>query len=135
MQKINRTPSRKDLLWFGGLLGAFALILGAILSARAGMVWGLGVGGALLAIDVLFWAAPPLRRSIYVIWMTIVFPIGFVISHAALAVVYYGVVTPFGLALRLFGRDSMGRRFEPGAGSYWIEHHPDAHPERYFRQY
>ena len=38
-------------------------------------------------------------------WMYAAFPIGWTISHLLLLAVYYFVLTPVGLALRLTGRD------------------------------
>jgi hypothetical protein len=49
--------------------------------------------------------------------------------------VYFGVVTPVGLLLRLTGRDPLQRAFDLGRASYWTEHRTGDDPRRYFRQY
>ena len=49
--------------------------------------------------------------------------------------VYFLVITPIGLAMRLAGRDLMSRRFDPGAESYWLPHKADKDAGRYFRQF
>ena len=67
--------------------------------------------------------------------MYAVYPIGWTVSHLALAVVYYLVVTPIGLLMRLFGRDPMRRKFDPSATTYWQPHESPDEPERYFRQF
>lgn len=134
--EINRNPSRRELLVFGGLLLLFAALVGALLqwkthapgAARA--VW---LIGAVLVAAYL--AIPPMRRPTYIAWMYAVYPIGFVVSHILLGLVYYGIVTPTGLLLRLAGRDPMTRRFDKGSASYWVEHDPHHEPQRYFRQY
>jgi hypothetical protein len=62
-------------------------------------------------------------------------PIGWTISHLVLGAVYYLVLTPIGLVMRLLGRDPMQRRFDRSAKSYWIERTPRTDPSRHFRQF
>jgi hypothetical protein len=59
-----------------------------------------------------------------------------VVSHVVLAIVYYLVVTPIGLVMRLVGYDAMKRRFDGEATTYWV-HRPDnaADAKSYFRQF
>ncbi|WP_265942362.1 hypothetical protein [Dechloromonas sp. A34] len=38
--------------------------------------------------------------------------------------VFFLVVSPVALVLRWLGRDTLGRRFLPGADSYWIARDP-----------
>jgi len=47
-----------------------------------------------------------------------------IVSPVALGIVFFGVLTPMGFAMRLFGRDTMQRRFDPSARTYWIERDP-----------
>ena len=42
----------------------------------------------------------------------------------AMALLFYGLVTPVALLLRAFGRDPLRLRFDPGADSYWIRRPP-----------
>lgn len=44
----------------------------------------------------------------------------------AMVFVYYAVVTPVALLLRALGKDSLRRRFDPDARSYWIRRDPGA---------
>jgi hypothetical protein len=78
---------------------------------------------------------PRILQPLFVILMIVTFPIGVVVSHLLIAVVYYLCITPIGLALRLFGRDAMKRRFPAGEESYWIERHEVEDHRRYFRQF
>ena len=80
-----------------------------------------------------YYALASLRIPLFRAWMTIFSPIGWIVSHAVLAIVYYGILTPIGLLLRLF-RDPMLRRFDPDAASYWMERESDDDLSRYFRQ-
>ncbi len=127
LEDIKKNPGRKDLLVFGIGLPVIFAIIGS--KTHHALWW---VGGAL---TLLYALVPPLRRPLYVAWMHAVFPIGWTVSRLIMGVLYYGVVTPMGLVMRLLGRDPMNRRFDPAAKSYWIERSPPPPLERYFRQY
>ncbi|MHC4220193.1 MAG: SxtJ family membrane protein [Planctomycetota bacterium] len=134
--EINRSPSRRELAWFGGLFALFFAIVGTFAwwqfdAPRVAM----GIWVTAAAIVVVYHAVPPVRRPLYIAWMYAAFPIGWVISHVVLGLVYFLVFTLFGLILRLFGRDPMNRRIEPDAPTYWIEHRPGGAQARYFRQF
>jgi ABC-type uncharacterized transport system permease subunit len=46
--------------------------------------------------------------------------LGAVMSAVILTLLFYLVITPLGLVMRLVGEDPMRRRFEPELPSYWI---------------
>lgn len=133
--ELNTNPSRRDLAWFGPLLVIFGGLVGACFyhdnqnPTVAYWIWSIAAG-----LATLFFLVPPLRRPIFVGWVTIVFPIGWVISHLILGITYYLVITPIGLVMRLVGHDPLHRRFDRTASSYWIAHKPVDTAARYFRQ-
>lgn len=88
-----------------------------------------------VAGGILIFASRDAGRFIYRTWMFAALPIGWTFSHVILAAIYYGVITPIGLALRLTGHDAMRRRFDPNASSYWLPRRVPADPARYFRQF
>ena len=49
----------------------------------------------------------------YLAWMHLVSPIGLVITHVLLAGIYYLIITPIGVAMRLLGRDPLKREIVP----------------------
>ena len=134
--EIDRNPSPKTLRLFGLLLGAFFALIGGLVVWRAGagtasnVLFGLAVG-----LPLLYYAVPPLRRPMYLGWIYLAWPIGLVLSFTLLALIYYLVLTPIGLVMRLFGRDPMQRGFDPAAATYWIPRTRRPDPERYFRPY
>ncbi|MFO0829111.1 MAG: SxtJ family membrane protein [Phycisphaerales bacterium] len=88
--------------------------------------------GVVGAAGVAF--VPSLSVRVYRAWMFAVLPIGWSLSHVLLAIVFYLVVTPIGIALRLAGRDPMERRFDRAAKTYWKRREPIVDSERYLRQ-
>ena len=45
-------------------------------------------------------------------------------SSIALGALFYCVVTPTGILMRLFEKDTLRLRLDKSAKSYWIERHP-----------
>lgn len=57
-------------------------------------------------------------RPVYGFWMAIAWLLGKIISPLVLSIIYYGVITPTGLVLRLFGHDKLQLK-KPEGSSYW----------------
>lgn len=146
MIEINWHPDRRRLRGFGlAALVAFAglgawvwvrhSIFGFAIGDRAaetaaGVLWAMaGACGVLAA------AAPACLRPLYVALSLLGAPIGFAVSYVILAIVYYGILTPIGLAMRLAGRDPLHRKFDRSAGTYWVRRNGAADARRYFRQF
>lgn len=136
MIEINRHPSPRELRWFGALLALFVATLGALGRWRfdapgvAAGVWGVGA-----ALVLVYFALPPLRRGIYLAWLYAAYPMGWTISHLLLLLVYYAILTPVGLLLRLVGKDPLDRRLDPDAASHWSRRAQHDEVKRYFRQF
>jgi hypothetical protein len=130
--KIRLKPERRELRTFG-IAGAIILLVITALRWRGAMVWQSGAGGG-GAAALLFLAliAPTVLRPLYVALSVITFPIGWVASHVLLAVLFFALITPLGLLLRLFGRDRMGRTRKD---SYYLPRKPAEDKSSYFRQY
>ena len=134
--EINRNPSRRDLAWFGAILFVFFIVIGGVIGRALGsdvtrnVLWG---AGALLGLA--YYAVPGLRRPMFVGWMYAAYPLGFVVSHVLLGLVYFGVVTPIGLLMRAVGHDPMTRRLDRSAPTYWVEREQVSDVKRYFRQF
>jgi hypothetical protein len=84
---------------------------------------------------LVYYAAPPLRRWMYLGAMYATYPIGMVISYITLGVIYFGLFTLVGLLLKLFRYDPLQRRFDPQAKTYWIARREQRKPAGYFRQF
>ena len=136
MIEINRNPGRKELLWFGLLFLLFFGIVGGLcfwkFQAPTVAYWIWIAAGAVTCLYFLF---PPMRRPLYLGWMYAAFPIGLVISYLVMVLIFYAVVTPIALILRLLGRDSLCRAFDRHADSYWVERKLDSDQKRYFGQF
>jgi hypothetical protein len=135
--ELNRDPSPRDLKWFGVVMLAFGGLVGALLqwrfAAATAATW---VWGSAAALCAVYYAVAALRRPIFVGWMTLTYPIGWLLSHLMMGVVFYLVVTPIGLVLRLMGRDALDRKVDKGVETYWKAHESrGTAPDSYFRQF
>jgi ABC-type uncharacterized transport system permease subunit len=133
--KINLNPSRRQLALFGVVWLLFFGGVTAVVRSRGGSPPAVVALAALaVLVPAAGWVLPGLMRIVYVGMACLAFPIGFVVSYALLAAVYYLLITPMGLLLRMLGYDPMKRRFDAAAQSYWVPHEDNEDPERYFRQ-
>jgi hypothetical protein len=64
--------------------------------------------------------APSILAPAYRAWMMLAEVLAWVNTRILLGVVFYGVVTPIGLVMRLVGRDPMHRQFDQQSGSYRV---------------
>jgi hypothetical protein len=117
------------LLFATGVVGAVILWkAGSPTSARA--VW---VAGA--AIIAVYYLLPAVQRPLYMTWMYAAFPVGWLVSHAILGAIFYGVLTPIGILVRLLSHDPLLRQFDASVDTYWIKHEVRDDLDRYFKQF
>jgi hypothetical protein len=64
--------------------------------------------------------APRILAPVYRVWMLLGEVLAWINTRIILGVVFYGVVTPIGLLMRLTGRDPMRRQFERAGESYRV---------------
>jgi hypothetical protein len=95
--------------------------------------WGLILASSVVA--VAGWNRPRLIHPLYVFWMTAVFPLGWLISHLVLAIVFYAVVTPIALLVRNIAGDPLRCKPDQSASTYWQPRKPASDPKSYFRQF
>jgi hypothetical protein len=78
---------------------------------------------------------PRLLRPIYVAWMVLVCPLGLAVSYLLLAVLFFGLITPLGLILKVAGRDPLQRRTRLECDTHWLPKLATTDVRRYFRPY
>ena len=75
----------------------------------------------LLALTVWSAIAPESLRPVYRVWMRFGLLMSRVTSPLILGIVFFGVVLPMGLIMRLFGRDPMARDMSEDVETYRIK--------------
>jgi len=123
--RINWNPNNKDLRIFGltliigfGLIGGLFFWRESLTVAKWMWMGSIGIGG--LAI-----LAPPLSRPFYFLWMGLAFVMGTIVSFLILSLIFYGIITPVGMMMRLIGRDALLRKKEATKKQTYWHKHPD----------
>jgi hypothetical protein len=134
---ITWNPGTRQLRQFGLV---FLPLFAAVVSwwtVRAGFGFAVGATPPAIAVLVAGVAAvrPAWLRPVFVGWMAVAYPIGWVISHAAFALTYYVVITAIGRAMALAGADPLRRAFDRTATTYFEPLEPIRDRGRYFRQF
>ena len=110
--------SRGEARRFGLAVGAAFLVLGALQWWRdrttSALVFG-ALGAALVLFGILLpGTLVPVRRA----WMGMATAISKITTPIFMGVVYFGVLTPAGVAGRLFGRSPL--KPKPAGKSHWV---------------
>jgi hypothetical protein len=125
-------------------LEKFAVVISSVLLLIAVLLFWFGRSpgrtlwftGAAILIIVAALFAPILLRPLHKAWMILSFFLGGVMSRLILSLLFYLILTPVGLLLRLFGKDLLHLRRNPRAQSYWLERTVAAKtPEQYKRAF
>jgi hypothetical protein len=126
-------PNDRQLRWFAGLwFPAMCGVIGAaVRAAQPNLAIAIWVVGLALGAGGLM--RPAIVRPVYAALMWATFPIAWIMSHAILAIMYFGIITPVAMVVRLF-YDPMARKLDRRSSSYWMVR--TASPaSRYFRQF
>jgi len=135
MIAIQWNPSTKQLRQFAGIwFPAFCGLVGWSIGNKTGHWSEVEIGwvlAGLLSVGGL--VLPALIRPIFVGLILLTFPIGWVVSHLLLGLIFYGVVTPIGLILRISGHDPLQLK-KPIGNSVWKTPVGKTDVTRYLRQ-
>jgi hypothetical protein len=109
---------------------AFGLVFAGVFSLIG--LWPLVRGGEFrlwsLAIAVFFLlitlTRPRLLAPLNRVWTKLGLVLHRIVNPVVMGILFYLVVTPTGLMMRLLGKDLLRLRFEPNEKSYWIERQP-----------
>lgn len=134
--RINHDPSRTQLALFGIVWLLFFGVWAAVIKWNWGWPGTAVVVAAVALIPPLVGIfAPVVLKGVYLFAVYAAFPIGWVISHLLLALVYYGLMMPIAFALRIAGYDPLHRTLDREASSYWRARPATKDKASYFRQY
>lgn len=122
-------------------LRTFGWIVGGALLALAGLLWWgvptrLGsardilasIGTALIVLGTVY---PTALREFRAGWFAVASALGWLNTRILLTLFYYGVVSPVGLVMRLFGRDPLDRKWSLDQPSYWIRRDEQRPPDHF----
>lgn len=99
--------------------GAF-LIITAFIYYKSGHVnyWLASIG---LAFGLISLCAPKLLKPLNFLWFKFGMLLGHIIAPLVMMLIFFLVVTPTGLLMRVFGKDPLRLKRFPANTSYWIK--------------
>ncbi len=137
----NWKPKRADLRDFARtFMLAFPVFASVLLLATwwrtgAWATWPLWVGGIGVTVGAVCWLVLPIARPVYFFWHFLGCCMAALVSNLLLALVFYAVVTPVALVLKVLGKDPLQRKWDRSATTYWKKAERSEDPRQYFRQF
>jgi hypothetical protein len=116
MKKLNKV-SKKNNINFGILFFVLFLIIGLYPLKSVGVIriWSITLSLLFLIITII---KPNLFTYLNRLWIKFGILLGKIISPIVMGLVFFFVVTPIGVLVRILKKDVMG--LKRGASSYWI---------------
>jgi hypothetical protein len=108
---------------FGCVFTGFFAFVGGV-KLYTGHAWALYwfvASAAFLAAALL---APRILGPLNRLWMKFALLLYAVMNPLTMVMLFFLVVTPIGVVMRLAGKDFLRKRLEPGATSYWLPRDP-----------
>ena len=125
---------KTNLRNFGLIVGGMFCLIGvwpAVWHGETPRLWALMPGCLLIFLGLVM---PPVLRPIFKVWMRAGHVMGWINTRILLGIIYFGLITPMGMVMRLFGWDSMRRTLNQNAESYRVVRlaRPRSHMTRQF---
>ena len=136
MRPIRKNPSIRELRQFGALwLLTFTVIPLMVWHRTGSITTPLTLWGVAMMVAGLGLVFPKFMRLVYLGMFYMAFPIGWVVSHVLMGLIYFLVVTPIALVLKILGHDPLERSLDRSRRSYWTRCRQADNSSRYFRQF
>ena len=109
---------KKDLRSFGVIIGIILLSVAGFLFYREKESFQifLYIAGAFIGFGLII---PIILKPIYIVWMTFAVILGWFMTRVILSLLFYVIITPIGVVLRIFGKDFLELKKQSVQGSYW----------------
>jgi membrane-anchored protein YejM (alkaline phosphatase superfamily) len=133
--RLNTRPSRRQLIQFGIAWVVFFLLAALFAAWRSASVPPWPMVALALIPPLIGWIFPGFLRVLFVALSVVTFPIGFVVSHLILAALYYLVLSPIGLILRVVKPGLFPKRPAPSLTTYWHPRPRTRERNDYFKPY
>jgi len=119
LEELRNIKSEKsDLRKFGITVGIVLMIIAGLLfwkEKESSQIF-FGVGAIILLTTITI---PVILKPVYSIWMVFGIIIGWIMTRIILSLLFYIILTPIGLVLRLFGKQVLELRWNKSEQSYW----------------
>src|SRR5262245_60271799 len=121
---MHHSASLKELRNFGLFVGGVFSVLGLwpmLLHGEPPRVWAIVIGGSLIGLGILF---PRALAHVHQGWMWIGHILGWINTRILLSLVFYGLITPIAIVIRIMGKDTMRQAFSEASSTYRVNRQP-----------
>ncbi|MBL6974491.1 MAG: hypothetical protein ISR64_02055 [Deltaproteobacteria bacterium] len=124
-----KPDERRELRKFGALMTVILAAIGGLVffndhHRAAAVLW--SVAGLFVALQLSL----PVLKVVFRGWMLFAGALGWLNTRIILTVLYYGVITPTGLIMRLLGKRPVDCAFRDGKTTAWQDCPQDGHDYR-----
>ena len=130
MLEITRKTLRNFGLLFCVIFGVWAGIM--FLKAKPYWLWFAAVSTVFFLSGMLF---PMVFGHFYRLWRSLAFILGWFMTGVILTVVFFVLVTPIGIALKVLGVNLLDEGVQKKSKTYWKKHETVQNKERYQKQF
>jgi hypothetical protein len=118
---------------FGFVFAAVFLIVAAwpLLFGQDVRWWSVLVAVAFIAAAV---GAPRLLAPLNALWTRFGLLLHRIVNPVLLGIMFFLVVVPTGLLMRIFGKDVLRLKIDPAVSSYWVEREPPSSTTDSFKE-
>ena len=109
---------KKDLRSFGVMIGIIFLLIAGFLiyKDKESFQMLLYIAGSFIGLGLLI---PILLKPIYILWMAFAIILGWIMTRLILSLLFYVIITPIGVILKIIGKDSLELKKQAVKESYW----------------
>jgi hypothetical protein len=108
---------------FGIVFAAVFAVIGLwpLMDGEGARTWALVLGAVFLVLALM---RPSLLSPLNRLWLGFGAVLHRIVNPLVMGLMFFAVITPTALILRLMGKDLLHRRFSPDSKSYWIPREP-----------
>lgn len=120
MERRNHQTTNKELRQFGLVVGGVFSVIGlwpVMFRADSPRLWAMILGSLLIALGAM---VPQTLRQVHQGWMKIGHVLGSINTKIILGIIYYLLITPMGIVMRLMGKDPMHRAVGENVDTYRV---------------
>ena len=94
--------------------------------------WAFGVAAVILTLVLV---RPTILGPANRLWLRLGLLLNCFVNPVVMAIMFFVVLTPFAIVMRLAGKDPLRRNFDRAASSYWIARKPGPAPDTMKNQF
>ena len=119
-QQQHSQPTPKELRQFGFVVGGVVTVIGlwpVVFRSESPRLWAMILGGLVIILGTV---VPKSLKQAHHGWTKVGHVLGSINARIILGIIYYLLITPMGLVMRLMGKDSMHRSFAQHTDTYRV---------------